>query len=86
MAVPNPFQENITISYNLKNTSFINLRILDLSGRVVNTFHNGKDEQGTHSIIWRGLDEDGHRVKPGVFFYHLDTRDRQDIGRIIFIK
>lgn len=86
MAVPNPFKENITISYSLQNTSFVNLRILDISGRVIKTLYNGEDKQGSHSIIWRGLDESGQRVNSGVFFYYLDAGDRQDIGRIIIIK
>jgi len=51
---PNPFIDQTTISFNLEQSSFVNLRIYDLSGKVVQTLINKQMTDGQHSVIWNG--------------------------------
>lgn len=52
----------------------VNLKIYDLSGRVVKTFSQLEINNLNSSIIWNGLSENGVRVKSGVYFCELSAK------------
>ena len=69
---PNPFNPSTTIGYYLPEASVVTLEVYDLSGRLVARLADGeRQEKGTHSIGWRGLDAQGRSVSSGVYFYRL---------------
>ena len=53
-AYPNPFSDQITISFEVEQESFISLRVYDLSGKVVSNLVNHNLTSGKHSVIWNG--------------------------------
>ena len=71
---PNPFNPSTTISYYLPVAGPVTLEVYDSSGRLVSRFLDGaKEEKGTHSVAWRGLDAQGRSVSSGVYFYRLQS-------------
>ena len=74
---PNPFIDQTTISFNLEQSSFVNLRIYDLSGKVVQTLINKQMTDGQHSVIWNGKSISGKELPSGFYFYEINT----DLGR-----
>ena len=54
---PNPFNPSTTIGYYLPVDAPVTLEVYDSSGRLVARLLDGaKQEKGTHSVEWRGLD------------------------------
>jgi len=71
---PNPFNPSTTIGYYLPVDAAVTLEVYDSSGRLVSRLLDGaKQEKGTHSIEWRGLDAQGRSVSSGVYFYRLQS-------------
>ncbi|MCR4440520.1 MAG: T9SS type A sorting domain-containing protein [candidate division KSB1 bacterium] len=70
---PNPFHQDVHISYRLVRTLRISLRIYDVSGREVIALVEQQQPQGLHEIVWDGLDRYGTPVSNGVYFCVLST-------------
>ncbi|MEJ2627169.1 MAG: T9SS type A sorting domain-containing protein [bacterium] len=71
---PNPFNGQTKIIYqvpeNLEN-SIIRISIYDNLGRLVTILKQSKDSAGKHSIYWNGINELGHQVPSGIYFYNF---------------
>lgn len=66
------FQDTVTFSYSLKETSRVRFRIYDLEGKVIKEFKpDDPVPSGASSFIWNGWDSDSARVKNGLYFYQL---------------
>lgn len=72
---PNPFSSTTAIDYEVASGGNVELRIFDVSGRLVRTFANGQQPAGRHRVVWDGRDETGGSVSPGVYFYQLKVAD-----------
>jgi hypothetical protein len=64
---PNPFVESTTFRYSLPFEGLVNLTIVDLSGRTLETIVNEKLEAGDHETSF-----DGSRLQPGIYLCKLD--------------
>jgi hypothetical protein len=51
---PNPFRDASTISYSLPARVDVELRVVDVRGRVVRTLESGAKEAGEHRVEWNG--------------------------------
>ncbi len=96
---PNPFRNAIGISfstaqsvpcgedYQLSNEKEdIELKIYDVTGRVVKNFNLPKIRSLKSSIAWDGLDDRGRVVASGVFFVKFECGDRRYVKKIVKIK
>jgi len=86
---PNPFVAGATltsIQFRLSNTSPARVQIFDASGRVVRTLHDGILPPGAHSLVWNGLDDAGHEVGAGVYFYRLTAGAYEQTRRMTLVK
>ncbi|MDD5528755.1 MAG: T9SS type A sorting domain-containing protein [bacterium] len=81
---PNPAVSalNIRLSGISKGES-VNLRIYDLSGRIVKTF--SQSEINSSNIRWNGVNEKGIKVKNGVYFCKLSISDGKTIREKIVL-
>lgn len=61
VAYPNPFQQNLIIKVADSQKSVANIKIYDVSGRLVKSFNPAS------SILWSGDDSNGHQVAAGVY-------------------
>lgn len=66
---PNPFNPSTTISYNLHKMSDVELKIYDLLGNEVKSFHFSSQPAGFQSITWNGTDSNGEPVSSGIYIY-----------------
>jgi endonuclease I len=83
---PNPFNPSTTISYELNNAGRVDLRVYDLSGRLVRTIYQGAEEAGTHQKHWAGRDQSGRAVGSGVYFYRLQAGSDVETRRMLLAK
>jgi hypothetical protein len=75
--VPNPFTPNgdgindqIAVTYNvltLTKAGDVDVRLYDLSGRLVHTLQSTALRNGRYNLTWDGLDAHGELVPPGVY-------------------
>lgn len=69
--VPNPFNPSTEIEFALPQAGRVEIRVYDVSGRLVRRFELGDVQAGVHSTIWRGEDQNGREVVSGVYFSRL---------------
>jgi uncharacterized delta-60 repeat protein len=72
-AFPNPFAEQTTIAFDLPRAQSARVVLYDVAGRLVRTLADGLLSAGRHESIWDGRDDEGHHLKPGVYFASLDA-------------
>jgi len=70
---PNPFHAGTAIDFALAKPGPVDLRVFDVTGRVVRTLVDRELSAGKHGIEWRGESDRGGRVPTGVYFYRLVT-------------
>ncbi len=82
---PNPFQSATQIRFDLIRSSYVRLSIFDIRGRLVITLLDRQQEIGKKQIAWLGLDKNGHRVPPGIYFIRLKTEENQAVRKMIYV-
>jgi glucuronoarabinoxylan endo-1,4-beta-xylanase len=83
---PNPFSSSTAIPYVIEKESNIRVTIFDILGRAVRKFDVGKQNVGTHNVLWDGVNDFGTRVANGIYFYRLDAHGQSKAGKMIFNK
>ncbi len=67
---PNPFNPSTNISYQIKETGFVTLKIYDLLGRKVADLVNEVQENGQYSVMFNASE-----LPTGVYIYSLRVND-----------
>ena len=70
---PNPFDASTVITYALREHAHVRLSIYDVLGRRVATLVDAQQRSGTHQVTWDGRGEAGEAVRPGFYFYRLES-------------
>ncbi len=82
---PNPFVQSTVIRYRVSNVNETSIKIYDLSGRAVKTFNN-LTNQPFNQIAWNGEDENGKKVKKGIYFCRLEAANLSpQIKKIVYL-
>ena len=78
--LPNPFRGSAVLTYTLPKKSRVNIKVYDVSGKLVRHLDRGFEEAGVHRIRFEGVDDRGRRLPSGVYFFRLET-DRSQVTR-----
>jgi len=76
--------ETVGFSFNLLQLTGeapLQLRIFDLSGRLVRMVHEGAQQSGRFSFSWDGRDEAQQLVPPGLYVYHISVEAKKEVNR-----
>lgn len=65
---PNPFTRTTTVSYELRRSDHVQLRVFDLQGRLVETLADHVQTAGIHRVVFAPS-----RLPSGSYFYRLET-------------
>ncbi len=68
---PNPFNPETTIRYQLPEQSQVTIEIYNFRGQLVRSLYKGYQTQGSHSVIWNGMDDTGQHVSSGVYLIQM---------------
>jgi hypothetical protein len=82
---PNPLSTETRIAFRLPEAVHVELKIYEVSGRLVRTLVSGDQEAGSHTAVWDGLDEAGRRVAAGIYFYRLAAPGIKESRRMILL-
>ena len=65
---PNPVINQTTIEYTMGNTGFVNLIVIDITGRTVMNLVNSIQPAGKNNVVL-----DGSMLESGIYYYRLST-------------
>ncbi len=68
---PNPFNQTTTIEFQIPATTFVSLKIYDISGREIATLVNEQKPAGIYKVQWDGKNSAGETVSSGMYFYQV---------------
>jgi len=85
-AVPNPFNPQTTVRFELDRAGAVRLDVFDLEGRRVRTLVNGQREAGAHEAQWDGRDAAGKAVASGVYLFQLRGSDFTDSRQATLVR
>lgn len=80
---PNPFNPSTVISYQLANSSDVQLQVYDMLGREIGTLVNEFQPAGNHSVQ---LSDFSAQLPSGVYIYTLKAGDFIKSNKMTLIK
>ncbi len=72
-AFPNPLCMTTTVRFALGRGAEVDLRILDVTGRLVRTLLKRIESAGVHGLIWDGRDDRRNAVGTGIYFIRMEA-------------
>ena len=79
--MPNPFDNNSTINFELTNTSDVQFEFVDMTGKIVKTMDLGTLTNGSHSI-----QVDATEFASGIYYYSLVSEGSKITSKMIVQK
>ncbi len=73
---PNPFNKITHIKYMLAKSANVNISIISIDGSKIRTIVNEYKKIGRYEICWDGRDNNGKRVKQGIYFSVLSVENK----------
>ncbi len=84
--VPNPFNPQTTIRFDLEKGSHVSLSIYDLMGRRIRTLAQGIYSAGSHSVQWDGRDDRGMASPSGLYLVRLESGAKHQVKKMYLIR
>jgi len=78
---PNPFDVSTTFRFYLPEASFVELRVYNLFGQLVQVLISGNLPAGSHDLEWKTPDLAG-----GIYLYRLSAGGHSRTGRMIRMR
>jgi len=80
---PNPFSDQITISFNLNDASEVELQVLDAFGRLVKSIETNNLSSGEYQYQWNACKQSGAKASEGIYFMKLSINGQPKVIPII---
>ena len=84
--VPNPFNPQTTIHFNLPRTQNATLRLYDVQGRLIRDLVNGVKQAGPNQVVWDGRDGSGRSVASGTYFARLESGGLTSVKSMVLVR
>ncbi len=84
---PNPFNPTTNIGFAISDFGFVELKIYDITGRLVIILVAENKEAGFHNFLWGGTDSNGISQPSGIYFYQLKIdKEVKQTRRMVMLK
>jgi hypothetical protein len=83
---PNPFNPATTVAYAVGARTRLELKVYDVSGRLVRTLVSGVVAPGEHTVVFDGRNAGGDRLASGIYFLCFDTPERTQVRQLALVK
>ena len=84
---PNPFSSNLNISYILRKSDMVSVKIYNIYGQLLTKFDEGQSTADKkYKLKWNGKDLSGHDVSSGVLLIELITTEGSETKRAILLR
>jgi len=78
---PNPFNPKTNIKFDLPKSSYVTLKVYDVTGQQVDEMLSQTMEAGSYTVTW-----DASHLSSGVYFYKLTAGDYSETKRMVLLK
>ena len=78
---PNPFNPSTTIKYQIKEPSFVSLKVYDILGKEVTSLVNKEQSPGKYSVTF-----DANNLPSGVYIYKLQAGVFSSVKKMLLTK
>ncbi len=86
-AYPNPFNPQLTIRYNLGESSTVKMKIFNVRGHVIRELDFAEHQDvGYHELVWDGRDARDQVAPTGVYFARLEAGAESQTIKLIALK
>lgn len=82
---PNPFNNELTISYHLNKRSEVSFQIFDVTGQLI-WIRKENRFSGFHKIHWQAGNFEGHEISSGIYFLRMQAGQQHFFRKIILLK
>ena len=83
---PNPFNPETRIDYTLPTSGAVLLEVYNLAGQRVSVLVDAVQSAGTHSVRWRGLDDQNQPLPSGLYAYRLSAGGMTYTKKMLFVR
>ena len=84
---PNPLNPEAVLTFVTTDRGPLRVRLFDLNGRMIRSLLEEPDAPvGYHDVRIDGRDEHGGRLASGFYFYRIDTRGGEVVGKVSVLK
>jgi len=84
---PNPFNPATSICYYLPNECPVTFEVFNTAGKLMSRLlDHTPQREGTHSVVWKGVDDRGNAMSSGIYFYRLRAGDKTISKKMVLIK
>jgi len=83
---PNPFNPSTTITYDLRQSGDVKLKIYNLLGEEIKTLVNEFKGIGRHAVVWDGTNNNESSIASGVYFYTLEIANLKESKKMLLLK
>ena len=84
---PNPFRLSTEIAFALKDDSHVRLDVYNTKGqKVITLIDDFTEANKVFTLDWEGVDQYGKRLANGLYFYRLQTDDKDIIRKMLIVK
>ncbi len=84
--IPNPFNPQTEIRFDIEEEGDVLLRIFDVRGRTIRTILDERCPAGSHRVLWDGTDELGIEMPSGVYFYRILSSGKTMIRKMVLSR
>ena len=84
--MPNPFNPQTTIRYDLPEASHVSLAIYNVMGQLVNVLVSERQDAGFYEAVWDGKDALGRSVGSGLYLMHMQAGDFRHTQKMLMLK
>jgi hypothetical protein len=85
-ASPNPCQGGTTLSFTMAEAAQAELRVFDITGRLVRTLMRAPLASGPHSVDWNGRDSHGRPVASGRYLLRLRVGREKRLASVLVVQ
>ena len=87
---PNPFNLETQIEYTLLENAHVKINIFNMNGEHIKTVVNQNQTPDNYVFKWNGLNENGHPMASGVYFYQIeliqDNQRKEQTRKMLMLK
>ncbi len=84
--VPNPFNPQTSVSFELTAPARARLAVYDMRGHLVRTLTDGALPAGTHTAIWDGRDAAGRSMPSGGYVFRLSAGGDTQVVKALLVR
>ena len=82
---PNPILNETAISYALPEEMNVELKVYDITGKLVRTLVDAIQSPGLKKVVWDRKNRNGETISSGIYFYRLSIDESSSFTKIMAV-